>query len=340
MASIEHETNGQSDTPPYEKRELDLVKIFNTYTYRMTDEYYTDLLKTVFDTDRRAKDQQKNNQLVNQLRKKLLMDPSAYVESLGRADVLDLIYPPDYSKTALRLVLGATTLMPYRSLSYAHSVIAIARTIPVEQIQIVHANHVGNKVNRVDLSDSGEQARIYAGRIREHVVQNFPDLEGRILHATDTPMDTDQYADLVQLALHQDEENATRLGAKATKNGGDAVRYGAAHYAFQDTDLLELEPLAAGSPKQIYADRIISVGGLQEKAFYRLRMGMQAIQTPVIYTGQIFTKHVTPPYYTARDGEPALNDDVKLDMLDAIGDSAAKRDIEHFLRSSKEGEEQ
>lgn len=278
---------------------------------------------------------QQNQAAINKLRKVLTTAPDQYIESIGRADEASLanaLKPDDSSNTALRLVLGATSLMPFRALSYADAALRVARIIPTTQIQIVHANQLGHKINGMDIDTSVKQSSIFAEILRRHIGERFPELEGRVLHGNDTPFDTDVYADVSQEALDNDPELAQTLAAKGEKNGGNAIRYGAAHYAFQDTDKLDLDPFSLQSPSQIYADRIISIGGLQEKNFYRLRMGMQTLLPADILTAQIFTRHLSPPYYMARDGEPTLTEDVQTTDLQAIADRAARRDIEHFFK--------
>ncbi len=283
--------------------------------------------------------EQQINTRTNEIRRALVSDPEAYVESIGKEDgrnLPEIVDNPEAGTTALRLVMGATEAMPFRALSYVDSLLRVARRVPATQIQIVHANNLGNRINGVSLSKSNEQARILAEEVEAHLAQ-FPDLESRVLHAIDTDMDTDRYTDVVQHAFDRDTEIATRLLAKGSKHGGDSVRYVAAHYAFQDTDELELDPITSGAPDQVSADRIVSVGCGQERTFYRARMGMRALLQPDFVTAQVFTRHATPPYYTSRGGEPSLDEGASLATLDSIGDPAARRDIAHFLTINNEG---
>jgi hypothetical protein len=283
--------------------------------------------------------EQQINTRTNEIRRTLVSDPEAYVESIGKEDGNNLpaiVDNPEAGTTALRLVMGATEAMPFRALSYVDSLLRVARLIPASQIQIVHANNLGNHVNGISLANSNEQARLLAEEVEAHLAQ-FPDLESRVLHAIDTDIDTDRYTDLVRSTFDRDTEIATRLLAKGSKHGGDSVSYVAAHYAFQDTDDLRLDPITQGAPDQVSADRIVSVGCGQERTFYRARMGMRALLQSDITTAQVFTKHTTPPYYTARGGEPSLDEGASLTTLDSIGDPAARRDIAHFLTINNEG---
>lgn len=277
--------------------------------------------------------EQQTNTRTNEIKRTLVADPNAYIESVGKDDASnlpDIVDNAEQGTTVLRLVMGATEAMPFRAVSYVDSLLRVARLLPTDQIQIVHANHLGNRVNGIDLNTSRAQAQLLTEEIEAHLMK-FPDLHSRVLHAIDTDMDTDQYVDIVQAAFDRDTEIATKLLAKGSKHGGDSVRYVAAHYAFQDTDDLVLDPLSNNAPDQISADRIVSVGCGQERTFYRARMGIRMLLRPDIVTAQLFTRHVTPPYYTARDGEPTLSEGATLETLDSIGDVAARRDIAHFL---------
>ncbi|MDB5167707.1 MAG: hypothetical protein JWN26_852 [Candidatus Saccharibacteria bacterium] len=279
--------------------------------------------------------EQERNTRLNQIKKQLIRDPDAYIESVGQLDahnLVDVVDHPEIGAAVLRLILGASTHIPERGLSYADSVFRVARHIPTAQIQIVHANHLGNKVNGVNLAESGREAYNLGHKIDRHL-RKFPELEGRVLHAVDTPHDTDQYVDTVIAALDTDPELAAKLQAKGSKHGGDTFRYVAAHYAFQDTDSLELAAVKSGAPDQVRADTLISIGCQQERQFYRARMAMQALLPPEVRTAQLFTKHVTPPYYLAVDG-----DRVHLTMgWEAIETNpTALRDMDHFLTVNPE----
>jgi hypothetical protein len=274
--------------------------------------------------------EQERNTRLNQIKKQLVRDPEAYIESVGQPDahsLVDAVDHPEMGSTVLRLILGASPHIPERGLSYVDSILRVARHIPATQIQIVHANHLGNKVNGVDLTQSNREAYNLGHKIDRHL-RKFPELEDRVLHAVDTPHDTDQYAGAVTAALDTEPELSARLQVKGSKHGGDAFRYTAAHYAFQDTDNLQLDAVRSGAPDQVSADTIVSVGCQQERQFYRARMAMQALLPPEVRTAQLFTKHITPPYYVAADG-----DTVQLTMGWEVIETnpTAIRDMDHFL---------
>lgn len=264
--------------------------------------------------------------------KELISDPEAYVESVGKVDVDTLGQDLTTQSVAVRLVLGATVEMPHRALSYVESAAQVARHFPGSQLQIVHANHLGNRINSVDIDAARDGSEALA-RHTLAILERMPELEGRISHASDTPHDTDAFLDAVHQAYGMDATLATKMQSKGAKHGGDANRYTAAHFAFQDTDDLELDVIV-GVPQE-NSDTIISVGCQQERNFYLARMGMRACIQPTIDTAQIFTRHLTPPYYTARGGETLLGS--ALD-IESVTDPSARRDLLHYLTITQQGE--
>lgn len=232
--------------------------------------------------------------------------------------------------------MGATAIMPYRALSYIRSALVVTEKFPDSQLQIVHANHVGNKVNGVDLAVANEQAHDLAEAAQRHIQNQFPHLRDRVLHAIDLPMYTDGYVDYFAELLQLHPELGKIFKQKSKTHSGDALRYLSAHVAYQDTDDVELAGLLRHSPDQIRPAYVISIGSAQERLFYKARMLAQDDVIPTVSTAQLFTQHSTPPYYVARGGEPSLHEGARLETIDFVDDIAARRDIAHFLAKSLE----
>lgn len=260
----------------------------------------------------------------NKKSKEIVKDSDAYVESVGRHDIDTLAVDTTLGATAIRLVFGGTTMMPYRALSYIESAARIAGHFPDAQLQIVHAHHVANHVNGIDLRKSRQAAEALMPYTAE-LYQKLPELEGRVVHAFDTPHDCDDYLDAAKDVLERTTQMATRLNTKGVRHGGDTARYVAAHFAFHDTDDVALDTM---SGEQRTVDSIISVGCQQERKFYMARMAMRAFLEPRVATAQIFTEHLTPPYYLAQGGEPLLADGPDPSLMT---DTAATRDIMYYL---------
>ena len=234
--------------------------------------------------------------------------------------------------------MGATTEMPFRALTYVDAAIRIAKILPCAQLQIVHVNNLGAKINNVDSRKSYSQSLRLAALSREHLLNIAPELEEKYLHAQDTDIDLEPFIHLSTQVFQERPELAQKLRSKGSKHGGDACEYAAAHCAFQDTDQLKLDPLLMLSPRQVKADRIVSIGCQQERTFYLARMAMRqaASDISLLSTAQIFTHHVSPPYFQARGGEQTLDDAILHDVdLSRTDDSAALRDINHFMKVNK-----
>lgn len=270
------------------------------------------------------------------VRKKLLKHTPAYLESVGRDDMTTLgsvADSPGGKGTVLRLILGATKCMPLRALSYIDTALRCAEMLPCEQLQIVHANNLGSRINGLDLQEVRRQALLLASVTSLHIAGTFPNLQKKILHAEDKQLDTDRHIPLAQLMFSQHSDLAEKLLAKGSKHGGDATAYVAAHFAFQDTDLLQLEPLSHEAPRQVSAERIVSIGCQQERLFYAARMGMRALSSCVemVETAQLFTRHITPPYFVARGGEQSLEDALQNGVdINLARDPSSHRDITHL----------
>ncbi len=268
------------------------------------------------------------------VRRQLLRSPEAYVESVGKEDIAALgraADAPDGKGTVLRLILGATANMPLRALSYVDCATRIARLIPCEQVQLIHANNLGNKVNGVDLELARKQAELLAAVSKLHIQACLPDVAAKVLHAEDTPVELEEITTCAGLAL-ANSDIGFQLQKKGTKHGGDAVIYAAAHTKFQDTDHLVLNPLVSG-PVQARAERIISIGCQQERTFYAARIAIRPLLAAetLVDTAQIFTRHLTPPYFEALGGEQSLESALLHGVdLNMARDLSTQRDLLHL----------
>lgn len=212
----------------------------------------------------------------------------------------------------------------------------MAEQVPCEQLQVISVNRLGNQINNIPLQEARRQSQQLAalGSILLHGF--MPDIAAKTVFAQDAH--NEHIKDFVPVAeevLQSSPALSTALSEKGAKHGSDFVSYGAAHLANQDTGLLELEVIAGDRPVS-QVGRVVAVGCQQERTFYDLRMAMLPLVNTcdLVPSVQIFTNHVSPPYYTARHGEQSLEDALANGVcLDAIGDMAAERDIKHFVKS-------
>lgn len=272
------------------------------------------------------------------LRNKLIKNKEAYVESVGKLDLETLSEVRDAQDgkgTVLRLIMGATQTMPLRALTYVDAALRCAQAMPFEQLQIIHANEIGHVVNAVPREEAAQQAVLLAHVARMHIRAVAPDLSGKVLHASDTPLDLGSCISLARMVFNTNPELAQLLNSKGEKHGGNSEQYTAAHFAFQDTDQMVLDPLfPSEAPMQAKAERIVSIGCLQERPFYLARMAMRELccSSGLVASAQIFTKHASPPYFVARHGEPLLEDALRDGFsMEGVGDAAAARDLQHFV---------
>lgn len=265
------------------------------------------------------------------MRKQLIRDDTAYVESLGgnQDNLGEMLRHTDGEGTVVRLFFGASRKLPFRALSYVASAARVAQMLPAEQVQVICTSAVGERVNGIPADEAADQFKGIA-RFGNHILQHtMPDMLERTIFAHDiaTPA-TEELEPLVEQALLDDPVLRQILSNKGAKHNGDFVAYGAAHVAYQDTGRLELD-----SPDQVSAKRIISVGGQSERPFFALRQAVRGLmpEDDLAPALQVFTRHVSPPYYPARGGEPLLDDVIaRRELVFSAPDPAARRDLQHL----------
>jgi hypothetical protein len=117
--------------------------------------------------------------------------------------------------------------------------------------------------------------------------------------------------------LTRNHPESQRLAKSARSRQASYPAYVAAHLMLHDmVDSVIAEPETEERP-DLSARRIISIGALSERSFYAARMRCRSApyfvtDDMVVATGQIFTKHVLPPYNFSRQPgtarpEPSLS---------------------------------
>ncbi len=261
-----------------------------------------------------------------------------YIESIGRQDIQTLsevFDAPDGKGTVIRLIFGASPKIPLRALSYIDSAARVAEFLPNEQLQIIFANSLGNRVNGHSEEVLHEQA-IRCAALGKMLITSFhPTLRDRTLFAEDTPSDLiDKIEPVAGRVLESDTKDMRTLRERGQTHAGDHRTYTAAHLVYQDTRALELRPLFIREPAPVTPDRIVSIGSQKEREFYAARMAIrqQLEGVELLPTAQLFTRHVTPPYFTARGGEQSIDDALMngVDMQHCT-DLGSLRDLTHFM---------
>ena len=250
----------------------------------------------------------------------------------------------------IRVVYGATSQMPLRGLSYLLPPLIymenmIQADLQPPQLQVIFANNISARLDRMDTSIATEQSRRFAYIGRSYINEFFPDMAGRIVFLEDTSLDkgSELRSRLLEVTATLKKTGSgdivEDLARKAASNGASHTYafYGAAHVLIHDMDIpgalmsvLPDQPDTVANP-----DFIISIGGKQEEIFYKIRQAVKPHLGPEyrrIRTLQYFTRHHVPPYYMARGGDIALDDvisDASGISLNGIA-AAARHDLEYL----------
>ncbi|MEK7059607.1 MAG: hypothetical protein AAB971_02535 [Patescibacteria group bacterium] len=279
------------------------------------------------------------HQSVKSLQRTLQADKAAYTESVGKrekAHMTGILNHPSGEGTVVRVFFGATTQMPVRGLGYVTAASRIAEHIPHSQLQVIFVNGLGHEINGIDRGRSRRQAELLADLGRKYLQVHKPAMADRVLFGEDNT--TELITDLqpvVGEVIAADSRLTEQLAGKGSKHGGDYLAYSAAHIAYQEMGVMDPSPLTCDDPSPAAADRILNVGCQQEHPFYAVRMAArQAINgSDLVPSGQVFTRHVLPPYYMSRSGEQLL-EDALVDgiQLGVASDLSVRRDTDYLLQ--------
>lgn len=250
---------------------------------------------------------------------KMIHDDKTYIESIGRQDRENVreALADKGADTVLRLCIGAsTTEMPLRALGYAASAYAVYRRyFPEAQLQFVHPVHAASLANGVNINNAYGEAQKFE-YYRQQIFPlsyafAFPGALGTVGLSDSEESYDSSFTHQVREFLDYKPEVAAPLTKAAA--GRDLATYAAAHLVNHDSHLglQEMESDFFGDVAISSAPRIISIGAQSERKFYNARMACRSAGIlpagSVEATGQLFTKHVLPPYLHAREGEPVLS---------------------------------
>lgn len=293
--------------------------------------------------------------------KRCLRD-EAYIEAMGGMDFGNIA--PIAMRTAaleqqdpkivIRVVFGGTNQMPFRALSgFLPALVYMDHLqedgIVVPQLQVIFTDHISSCINgHIDFKQAEQESGNFAKLATSYVGNFFPSLRGSVVVLRDTPVkdETVLGKELLEVSEIADQvvSDGTRqdLVAKGRNgNGQHNITYGAAHLLVHDMALPEVfVPIIDGQPTVIEPEAIISIGGRQERFFYKFRHEIKPYlpeRYRRIITFQFFTRHQVPPYYMAENGDLLLADGgsySKAIAEEKIGE-AAKYDINYLLGVSQ-----
>lgn len=270
--------------------------------------------------------------------KRLLQDKLAYAEYIGKEDkrqTLEALAEKGIGSIVRLCFTPAEYGAPLRLMGYFAAAQHITRTyFPEAQLQLVAAVHTNQAVNGVSARRAKDNARRIFNTAYSHpaFIRSKPE---RLALATDNeePFSTIR-SDRIFPMTRRLSVTST-LEASAKRRRGHYVPYVAGHVALHDT-VDSVSRVHGSEEPDLGAKRIISIGAQSEKAFYAARMACREAAgfrtADMVETGQIFTKHILPPYiFSARkQSEPNLTNPrgvfLNLRQLDEIDPLMARFD--------------
>ncbi|MGH7240822.1 MAG: hypothetical protein ACREGB_00830 [Candidatus Saccharimonadales bacterium] len=203
--------------------------------------------------------------------------------------------------------------MPLRALTYVLSAVNIRDNMfPQAQLQVIYPLAAAEKINKVNAFAarcSAQQLEIAATGINSFLT-GVP----RMVFCESTDVPDEDLTKEVEAVVRRNPAIEKRFVAKARNGKQDSAAYIAAHVMVHDTpaNLRDAGVMARFSETIDSAPRIISIGAQSEQPFYAASMACRRAgvlpAAAVEVTGQLFTRHVLPPYIACREGEPNIFD--------------------------------
>lgn len=243
---------------------------------------------------------------------------------------------------AVRVVFGATPSMPLRGLSYLVPGLVYVENIKQKtgiepQLQIVFATNTSSQFSNVPREAARAEARNFAEVAYNFTATFFPKLQENVVYLEDREETPARAEALGQAVLdNASEELMQQLSAKGERRGVNGTHgiYAAAHLLMHDTAANDVtQPLFADQSDVIIPTVVASIGGKEEKRFYRLRHQVKPAMGDTftgVQTMQLITAHHVPPYYMDKDGDVGLREAMAMtpDELAAALDRIAAKPTE------------
>ncbi|HEV7453791.1 MAG TPA: hypothetical protein VGO07_00870 [Candidatus Saccharimonadales bacterium] len=195
-----------------------------------------------------------------------------------------------------------------RSLGYVASALEVAKNhLPRAQVQFVYTIRTGQRVNGILPRDSATPAGQFRDYGRRLIDARYADMADSVTFLTDPagPPDIDEAA-IAEALTHTSPHTQEQLLKSAGRRQGSHLSYVAAHLVMHDT-IADLVRPHRNEPAPIEPGCVVSLGAQSERPFYETRMTCRAqgVEIPGLLeaTGQLFTRHVLPPYLKCREGE-------------------------------------
>jgi hypothetical protein len=203
--------------------------------------------------------------------------------------------------------------MPMRALGLVASAMEVARGhLPDAQVQFVQTIHAARRINGLRPCETAVEAGKFRRYGRVLIAARYPGLAEQATFLVDsgkTPDIDEEHIAVAIKAIPPEMQERLQASARRRKGEGTHLAYIAAHLQMHDTPA-DIHVPVRGEPTPAQPARIISLGGQSERPLYEARMACRAqgVEVPDILeaTGQLFTKHVLPPYFQCRQQNEAV----------------------------------
>ena len=260
---------------------------------------------------------------MKKLEKELMADDRLYLEGVGKSDINTTreIIADQGADTTIRVCLGVTgEAYPIRSIGYYASALYLQEHyLPEAQVQIVFPIKAAEAINGIDANQARQHIR-YLSRdanvifARSLVFGNQFDPKLKGVELEDNALPSEDLVTDVEKLIGANPNLYNSFVGEGGRGRDQVMRYIAAHLLMHDTNpglvLLDEEKdfLIPAMPEN--RPRILSIGAQSERRFYKARMACNEAkilpEAEKCETGQLFTRHLIPPYISCRQGEPVI----------------------------------
>lgn len=257
------------------------------------------------------------------------LERESYIEGIGALDLhhflpamQDLALATDQPDHVIRTVFGGTKRMPARGLGYLTQGGVILeelhrRGLPLPQMQFVFAHPISAAANDLDPQLAEYQAQLMAKVGREFVNIIFPQVAHRMVFLETVRVTENKEAEEIAKTLKQayqeivPSELKGKMNTKGGNHGGaeNSDTYATAHFLVHDRYIPGLlVPMFEDQPAEVVPSTITTVGGVQERDFYRLRMALGEAVPDLRNVRTLFysSRQGVPPYLMANSGRTDL----------------------------------
>lgn len=261
---------------------------------------------------------------------KTTLERESYIEGIGALDihnllpaVQDLVLADSQPQHVIRTVFGGTRKMPARGLGYLTQGSVMLeelhrRGLPLPQLQFIFAHPISVAANDLDSRVAEEQAQLMSKVGRVFVDTFFPQVSNRIVFMETVGIAVNKEAGEIAKTLKQayqekvPDDLKVKMNVKGGNHGGaeNSDTYAIAHFLVHDRYMPGLlAPMFEDQAAEVIPSTITTIGGVQEKDFYQLRMALAEAVPDLKNVRTLFysSRQGVPPYLMANNGKIDLS---------------------------------